>query len=746
MESEFPKYQNITNGSILHRGSLQTTIIVNFVLLAVVPLIIFGIITATRATSELESDAAARSLTLAQTSAAEIDAFLGHSETVLRQAAMVTGTRYYQHQAQLEEFLNALIKAGSPLDSIYILNRSGTIILSATLGPERLKGFSMRGQPFFQKARGTEKIFWASPFIDLKTMKMTLPACLSFNGGMVVGYVNLSLLQSITQRIHRGGRGFAFITDQTGVVIAHPDENAVFQRVNESRLDIVRSGLEGRSGTLIYEDAGEKFIGSVTHVAKTGWSVIVTQPTAEAFALSIKMRRLLWIGCGVTLVLALCLALWNSRRIPRPLLYLAGDTRRVAGGDYAFTPSLNHPYKELNALAHDFFLMTKAMRDREEALRKAYAELEQRVQERTAELARANDYLKTEIAERKQAEELYKALAENSLSAVFIVQDKIFRYINTSAIAYAGYNAEESIGADSYIIVHPDDKEMVKNKAREIMQNRSTTPYEYRMVTKQGQIRWIMQIISPILYDGRPAILGNAIDVTEHKLAEEALQKANAELESFSYSVSHDLRAPLRGIDGWSLALLEDCADKLDEQGRKYLEFVRMETQRMECLIDGLLELSRVTRAEMQRGRVDISAIAHSIASRLKEAEPDRQVDFVIQQGLIAYGDARLIDVMMTNLFGNAWKFTSKHPFARIEFGRTEIKDQIVYFVRDDGVGFDMAYAGKLFGAFQRMHKTSEFPGSGIGLATVQRIVHRHSGRIWAEAEVEKGATFYFTL
>ena len=168
--------------------------------------------------------------------------------------------------------------------------------------------------------------------------------------------------------------------------------------------------------------------------------------------------------------------------------------------------------------------MAKPMRDRKEALRKSHAEMEQRIRERTAELARANDLLKKEIAERKQAEELYKALAENSLSAVFIVQDKKFHYINTSAIAYAGYNAEESIGADSYIIVHPDDREMVKNKAREIMQNGSTTPYRYRMVTKQGQIRWIVQIISPIMYKGRPAILGNAIDVTEHKLAEEALR------------------------------------------------------------------------------------------------------------------------------------------------------------------------------------------------------------------------------
>ncbi len=224
------------------------------------------------------------------------------------------------------------------------------------------------------------------------------------------------------------------------------------------------------------------------------------------------------------------------------------------------------------------------------------------------------------------------------------------------------------------------------------------------------------------------------------------LEAANKELESFSYSVSHDLRAPLRGIDGWSLALLEDCSESLDEQGRKYLERVRLEAQRMGMLIDDILELSRVTRAEMRHERIDLSILAQSIAVRLQEAEPDRKVVFDIQPGLMAHGDARLIEIMLSNLLENAWKFTGKHPSATITVGCIEMEGQPVFFVRDDGAGFDMAYARKLFGAFQRMHGVSEFPGTGIGLATVQRIVHRHGGRVWAEAEVEKGATFYFNL
>jgi two-component system sensor histidine kinase/response regulator len=225
-----------------------------------------------------------------------------------------------------------------------------------------------------------------------------------------------------------------------------------------------------------------------------------------------------------------------------------------------------------------------------------------------------------------------------------------------------------------------------------------------------------------------------------------ALEAANKELESFSYSVSHDLRAPLRSIDGFSQALLEDYADKLDEEGKDHLQRVRASTQRMAELIDDMLNLSRMTRSEMRLEPVNLSAVARVIAAELQRSEPERQVKFVIAEGVVAHGDTGLLKVVMENLIGNAWKFTSKHQNATIEFGLIQQNGNSAYFVRDNGSGFDMAYAGKLFGAFQRLHDAREFPGTGIGLATVQRVVHRHGGQVWAESEVEKGATFYFTL
>ena len=224
------------------------------------------------------------------------------------------------------------------------------------------------------------------------------------------------------------------------------------------------------------------------------------------------------------------------------------------------------------------------------------------------------------------------------------------------------------------------------------------------------------------------------------------LESANKELETFAYSVSHDLRAPLRGIDGWSLVLLEDCGDQLDAQARQYLGRVRTEAQRMGQLIDALLQLSRVTRAEMQRRPVDLSALARTVVARLRESQPERQAEIGIQPDLTTYGDARQLEIVLTNLLGNAWKFTGARPLARIEFGQTEVEGRPAFYVHDNGAGFDMAYAQNLFGAFQRMHAATEFPGTGIGLATVQRIVQRHGGRTWAEAVVDGGATFYFTL
>jgi light-regulated signal transduction histidine kinase (bacteriophytochrome) len=292
------------------------------------------------------------------------------------------------------------------------------------------------------------------------------------------------------------------------------------------------------------------------------------------------------------------------------------------------------------------------------------------------------------------------------------------------------------------------------------------TLVRFRQV-ETGEERWSVVNATPVFDEqGRVRLAVNLLrDITEHKRAEEEIRKLNEQLEqrvrrrtvqletfnrefeAFSYSVSHDLRAPLRSIDGFSQILfLEDHAEELDEDGKDYLERVRAASQRMAQLIDDLLNLSRLVRSEMRHEKVDLSTLVEGLAEELKQSEPRRPVEFIIEGGLVVEGDRRLLRVALENLLRNAWKFTGKQPRAKIEFGVSEHEDTPAYFVRDNGVGFNMAYADKLFGAFQRLHSVNEFEGTGIGLATVQRIIHRHGGLVWAEGQVNHGATFYFTL
>jgi DNA-binding response OmpR family regulator len=288
-----------------------------------------------------------------------------------------------------------------------------------------------------------------------------------------------------------------------------------------------------------------------------------------------------------------------------------------------------------------------------------------------------------------------------------------------------------SAGADDYI-AKSSDFELVR--ARVLAQ--------IRRKQFEDETRRIREQLLRAELDAVEARTAQAVAETRAALIGE-LEAKNEELESFSYSVAHDLRAPLRSIDGFGLALLEDYGDKLDDDGKQYLTYVRESAQQMAQLIDDMLALSQVTRGEFERAAVDVSAIARGIGAQLQRASPDRRVEFTVDEGLTAEGDARLVAIAFENLLGNAWKFTGKSDPARIEVGVTA---DGALFVRDNGAGFDMAYKEKLFGMFQRLHSRKEFDGTGIGLATVHRIIRRHGGKIWAEGAVGAGAAFFFTL
>ena len=383
-----------------------------------------------------------------------------------------------------------------------------------------------------------------------------------------------------------------------------------------------------------------------------------------------------------------------------------------------------------------------------------------------------------DITERKRAEEALRESEERYRTILEGMHDGYYEidlagnvtFVNDSACRYLGYSREEMIGMNYRVYTLPEDVETVFKIFNQVY--RTGEPVEgfaWKAIRKDGATGFAEASVSPIKNDKGEIVGFRCVgrDVTERKRAEEKirqlneeleqrvielgerteqLQAANKELEAFSYSVSHDLRAPLRTLDGFSQALLEDYGDELDELGKDYLQRVRYAAQHMAQLIDDMLSLSRITRSEIRCEKVDLTALARSIAAELKQRQPERHVEFIIAEGLAANGDARLLRVVLDNLMGNAWKFTRTRECARVEFGHTKADGESAYFVRDNGVGFDMAYVDKLFGAFQRLHSPVEFEGTGIGLATVQRIIHRHGGRVWAEGAVNQGAIFGFTL
>ncbi len=503
--------------------------------------------------------------------------------------------------------------------------------------------------------------------------------------GILVLQVQLDTFLEWSRGIEIGRSGFIYFVDRKGLIAAHPGLPPQGDIVDYSNVPVVQKVLRGEHGVAVTWNPieREEQVSAYAQVPGYGWGVIVAQPKEMAFESRDKSLRFIL-------------------------------------GLYGF-----------------IFLLTCGL---------AYI------------------LLKT-FTSLKEAEERTHLLVEATPNGIIMVdREGKITLVNTLTEQLFGYRREEILGQKIEILV----PERYRGKHQGYRNSFFANPETRAMgvgrdlygLRRDGSEMPIEIGLNPITTPEGTFILAAIIDITERKRAEEEIKKlnenlerraieletVNKELEAFSYSVSHDLRAPLRSMDGFSQALLEDYGDKLDADGQDYIRRVRAGSQQMGQLIDDMLNLSRVSRKELSLETVNLGSLAQAIAAELKRSEPERQVEFVIAEGISAKGDERLLRVALENLLGNAWKFTGKHPRARIEFGTEQTNGGQVCYVRDDGAGFDMAYADKLFGAFQRLHARTDFPGTGIGLATVQRIINRHGGRVWAEGKVGKGATFYFTL
>ncbi len=391
--------------------------------------------------------------------------------------------------------------------------------------------------------------------------------------------------------------------------------------------------------------------------------------------------------------------------------------------------------------------------------------------------ARLREHLEDEVAARIAAERAFHhgeqlrladdrsveatlfldAIVENIPDMVFVKDATQLAFVrfNRAGEKLLGIHREDLIGKTDHDFFPPDEAAFFIQKDRETLESKGLIEILEEPIQTANGLRYLhTKKVSLLDAQGTPRyLLGISHDITERKRAEARLraakdnaETASRELEDFASRVADDLRAPLRRIVGFSEALLEDCLAQLDEQGRSHLHRLSESANRMAALIDDLLGLARVSREELNRERVDLSALAYTTATSLQRANPERRAEVVIAPSLVVDADRRLLAIVLDNLFSNAWKFTAKSVQTRVELGSMKRDDRTVYFVRDSGAGFDMAYADKLFSVFQRLHSDAEFPGTGIGLATVARIIRRHHGHVWADGVVGEGATFYFTL
>jgi PAS domain S-box-containing protein len=586
-------------------------------------------------------------------------------------------------------------------------------------------------------------------FIDPVTSEpmtgMTVPVYNVFGDfqGTLAAEVNLKFMWDLVDRLKVGERGLAYVVDKQGNLLAFHDAAQVLKGENVRSLEAVETFIRQSSvnpgETSTYRGiTGSLVVGTYVPLQTPDWAVVTELPWSEAYR---EVIRDAVISVAIIVIIGAAAGLIGvhvARRLSVPLVNLMETATRISGGELELQAEVSGPL-EVAGLARAFNSMTARLRETLQGL-------EQRVSERTQQLQEALSFQKQIVTASSSGIAAY-----DSTGQCVLANEAAAKMINASL---------EQVLSQNYHHINSWKDSGLYEAALEVVRSGSSREKDVHVTSTFGRDAWLNCRFTTFESGGQLHLLLTINDMTERMQAEseirdlnrqlqaqaESLTAANRELEAFSYSVSHDLRSPLRAIDGYTRILSEEYSSSLDAEGRRLCAVVTNETRRMGQLIEDLLAFSRAGRAEMHPSPVDMEALARSAFEELTMPEDRQRIEFKVGELPAAEGDPILINQVWTNLLANAIKFSSRQERALIEVEGRQTDDEALYFVRDNGAGFPMKYADKLFGVFERLHHESDFQGTGVGLAIVQRIVNRHGGRIWAESKANQGATFYFTL
>lgn len=562
--------------------------------------------------------------------------------------------------------------------------------------------------------------------------------------GVLRGTVNITALVNSVSEIKIKNTGYASLVGQDGAIYYTRDQNQTMKAAPDHILNWVRAGKSGWQKS-INDFTGQPAVMSLTvldvdRLKNLKWALLVSQEQAEinaSFYLAFVGQLLTSLILSLLLGLVCVLIANNIGRALHSLEKMADGISKAAPGerfmDKHVQETLTERGDEVGSLSRTFVSMGEQLQD-------SFISLH-------------------------QSEQRFRSLSENMLAGLFVVEEGKITYANPALQQILCVPAETLLGQSPFNFIHPDEQKKAAEMVEACLLDQIPFIHgESRCIRPDGQTIVVEVMGTRLDFDEKPGFIGTLLDITSRKNAEaeilsfnyaleqrvqertEQLESANQELEAFVYSVSHDLNGPLRRILGFSQIIQEDYGQVIDETGQDYLNRIDMAALNMEQLIKDLLRLSRISRSDVIKTPFNLAEMARSIMNDLSAQQPERQFELILPEILMVTADANLIRIALENLLGNAWKYSHKKPQTRIEIDQIDLEDGKAFFIKDNGIGFDMDQSEKLFKPFQRLHSASEFSGTGIGLTLVKRIIERHAGKIWVEAQPEQGATFYFTL